>query len=306
MSHRDIYVIPLRPLIGDRFQPTGFPDLGAALFKAKQPDGGVVDCLHVESPQSMANRLEGTTWVDGGSDQPEALSGLPYVRVADTDGAFLTSSRLEAHRLASAYVIRGTVGGEKMLNRLPKQFGLEKGRRLDLRRVAREVLALDPLSLIHGVFFARSEWAWQPKVQRTVTCFIDAKDVLPAVSGGVKTDSLDVRGDTKSGEGMVPHQRTEYTATEITAMVSVDRDQIRSFGLGAPGEELLVALIDYELSMLFRGGSLRLRTACDLVVSDESSLSGIPEQADAAERVRAAIEGAKDLLGPITEVVKDK
>src|ERR1039457_3074600 len=48
----------LNPLAGTRFQPTGFPDLGAAQYKL--PDG--TDMLLVESAQSMANRLEAVLW----------------------------------------------------------------------------------------------------------------------------------------------------------------------------------------------------------------------------------------------------
>ena len=43
----------LKPVQGSRFQPTGFPDLGAATFDG--PDGAKM--LLVESAQSMANRL---------------------------------------------------------------------------------------------------------------------------------------------------------------------------------------------------------------------------------------------------------
>ena len=59
----------------------------------------------------MANWLEATTWDAATNDQvPELASALPYVRVVDPDGDFLSSSRLEAHRLASAYIMNGTVG----------------------------------------------------------------------------------------------------------------------------------------------------------------------------------------------------
>ena len=47
----------LKPIQGSRFQPTGFPDLGAAVFEAKTGQA-----LLVESAQSMANRLEQTIW----------------------------------------------------------------------------------------------------------------------------------------------------------------------------------------------------------------------------------------------------
>src|SRR6266852_4547597 len=53
-----LFDIPLAPVQGDRFQPTGFPDLGAATYE--RPDG--TPMLLVESAQSMANRLEAVCW----------------------------------------------------------------------------------------------------------------------------------------------------------------------------------------------------------------------------------------------------
>nr|WP_256360918.1 type I-U CRISPR-associated RAMP protein Csb1/Cas7u [Methylomonas koyamae] len=48
----------LQPLQGARFQPTGFPDLGAAVYDG--PNGNRL--LLVESAQSMANRMETVCW----------------------------------------------------------------------------------------------------------------------------------------------------------------------------------------------------------------------------------------------------
>ena len=48
----------LQPLQGTRFQPTGFPNLGAATYDG--PSGERM--LLVESAQSMANRLETVCW----------------------------------------------------------------------------------------------------------------------------------------------------------------------------------------------------------------------------------------------------
>lgn len=306
--------IPLTPAAGDRFQPTGFPDLGAATFQApgREPGGDKwVDALHVESPQSMANRLELTTWDVATQEQVAELDGLPYLRVVDRDGGFLTSSRLEAHRLAAAYVMDSAIEGTEGRIWMADRLSVLKGRGLDHRVLAREICRLDPLSLIHGVFFAQKPWPWQPKIARALTCFIDAYDVRPAVSGGVKTDSVDPRVDeakgrgTSEGYGMVPHQRVEYTAQQIDAYALVDRRQIRSYGLGESGERLLNALVDFELAQLFRGDGLRLRTACDLVVRTDAGgdLGEIPEIGAATDAVAAAIAGAKDLLGPVTEAV---
>lgn len=309
MSPRTTFRIPLTPLLGSRFQPTGFPDLGPATFQIHDSTLGWVAALHVESPQSMANRLELTTWDVGTEEQRAELTGLPYVRVVGSDGSFLTSSRLEAHRLASAYVMDGLIDGTEGREVLEKRLGLVKDRAVDHRALARAVCLLDPLSLVHGVFFAQQKWPWQPKIARAVTCFIDAVDVQIAVSGGVKTDSVNPRtvGEargTAEGYGMVPHQRVEYTAREITAYVSVDHEQIRSYGLGPAGEELLESVVDFELANLFRRGSLRLRTACDLQVPEDegNALDGISSPEGAAQRVAAAIAGATELLGPVTEV----
>ena len=65
----------------------------------------------MESAQSMANRLEAPPGTSARADQVAELGALPYVRVVSPDGAFLSSSRLEAHRLASAYVMDGKVDG---------------------------------------------------------------------------------------------------------------------------------------------------------------------------------------------------
>ncbi len=96
---------------------------------------------------------------------------------------------------------------------------------------------LDPVSLVHGVFFARKEWPWQPKIARAVTSFIEAYQVIPAVSGGVKRDSVvndGKEGATSEGYGMVPYHRVEYTAGTITAYFTVDHQQFRSYGLSQP------------------------------------------------------------------------
>ena len=58
----------LQPVQGSRFQPTGFPDLGAATFDAPNGDNGSKKMLLVESAQSMANRLEAVCWDEVADD----------------------------------------------------------------------------------------------------------------------------------------------------------------------------------------------------------------------------------------------
>src|SRR5438067_1120536 len=71
----------LKPVAGTRIQPTGFPDLGPAVYDAPGDNGGTVPTLLVESAQSMANRLEAVCWDEATDDLVSELKGLPYVRV---------------------------------------------------------------------------------------------------------------------------------------------------------------------------------------------------------------------------------
>src|ERR1017187_8662054 len=92
----------LRPIQGDRFQPTGFADLGAADYRLH--DGRRM--LLVESAQSVANHLEQTCLDGSGPDIAPELAGLPYVK-AKLQGASEaeTSSIIEAHRINSPFII---------------------------------------------------------------------------------------------------------------------------------------------------------------------------------------------------------
>jgi CRISPR-associated protein Csb1 len=305
-AYRTVLEVELEPLAGSLFQPTGFPDLGAATFQLPPRDGSseAADALLVESAQSVANWLEATTWDSARANQVEQLGMLPYLRIVSPDGTFLSSSRLEAHRLASAYVMDGKIDGMDGRDWLLGRMGLVKGRPLDHRAVARACFGLDPVSLIHGVFFARKEWPWQPKIARAVTGFIEASGTRPVVSGGVKKDVVineAKSGDTAKGYGTVPHHRVEYTAQSITAYFTVDHEQFRSYGLSEPATALLEALADFEIGTLLDHG-LRLRTRCDLrlkaVVRGEK-----PDVGETAQRIAKFAADCAGELGPVTEVV---
>jgi len=270
MTTRYIYDVELAPLFGSRFQPTGFPDIGAATF-TRYEDGREVDALLVESVQSMANRLEATAW-DSAENRPvDAVSGLPWVRVVRAKtGEFLTSSRLEAHRLASPFVHTATLNGEPMVDVIKERLALTEDTPLNYRAMAAAVAQLDPFCLLHGVFFTQKQWLGQPRFTRAVSGVIEAHDVQRAVSGGRKSDQvrhhLDKEGEgggTAEGFGSVPFSRTEWTAKRIIASFVVDVELLRSYGLPNAATETLETLALWEIRNLLDGG-LRLRTACDL------------------------------------------
>jgi CRISPR-associated protein GSU0053/csb1, Dpsyc system len=296
----------LRPLLGSTFQPTGFPDIGAVEFQRAGYEGR---SLLVESVQSMANRLEGTAW-DGATRRPvELLAALPYVRVhrRDDPDEYLTSSREEAHRLASAFIRDSELDGRSMVDVIRERLNLVKDTPLDYPRMARALLTLDPFCLIHGVFFSRKEWLGQPKFPRAVSAVIEAHNVQQVVSGGRKADHVRHQliggGGSSEGYGSVPFHRIEWTAGEIKAMFVVDVELLRSYGLGVRVTELLVAIALWEIRTLLSGG-LRLRTACDLEVV--TGPEDLPERDELEARIGELIAAERDAFGdgPITVLWK--
>lgn len=297
--------VELAPLLGSTFQPTGFPDIGPATF-TRFENGHPVPALLVESVQSMANRLEATAWDDAADEPVAEVAGLPWVRVVRAGtGEFLTSSRLEAHRLASPFVHHAGHDGTLMFNEIRDRLGLAKDTPLNRRHMARAVAELDPFCLLHGVFFSQKEWWGQPKFERAVSAVIEARDVLRAVSGGRKSDRVrhqlgdDEGGGTAEGYGSVPFHRTEWTAKAIVASFVVDAELLRSYGLPAPVTELLVTLALWEIRRFLASG-LRLRTACDLeIVGEVSSRNGstLPGADELSARLAELIPQGREIFG---------
>lgn len=257
-AHRLLLQVELQPLQGDRFQPTGFPNLGPARYRGADDD----ELLLVESAQSMANRLEAVCWDEPSDDWVAPLRDIPLVKVMDDDGKPLTNSVLEAHRLNSPYILEGK--DESVLNLLKKRLaGMEEGR-VDLRELAKVVLSLDPNALLHGLFLAKKDLAGgRLRLPRALSAFIEAAQVRVASSGGVKNDSVNPSGDTGRGFGNVPFARDEFTAGSIIAYFNLDLAQLRGYFLGGIVERFLVAFSFYKIRALMARG-LRLRTACDL------------------------------------------
>ncbi|RRJ94721.1 type I-U CRISPR-associated protein Cas7 [Opitutaceae bacterium TAV4] len=247
----------MKPVLGTRFQPTGFPDLGAATYKTA--DGQSM--LLVESAQSMANRLETICWDTTANDWLPPLKGLPFVAVKDKDGNLVTTSTLEAHRLNSPYILEGK--DKSFVETLKKELGTEKEGRADLQKLAAVLLKYDINALLHGVFIAKADIAGgRMRLPRAITAFIEASNANVAASGGVKNDAVNPAGDAKKGFGNVPFHRDEFTG-EITAFFNIDLAQIRGYALGADVEKLLIALALYKVRALL-DSPFRPRTACDL------------------------------------------
>lgn len=321
----------LWPVQGERFQPTGFPDLGAAVYRL--PDG--TEKLLVESPQSMANRLEAVCWSYSNDDLVPELKGLPYVRI-DLGRFGVTSTILEFHRLNTPYLweLEGDdrrenfqravyqqlgVAGRRAAGRGREQAEAADGERtevpgvVDERRLASVCLRYDPNSIVHGVFLEKI--AGRFRLPRALSAFIEATDAQPAESGGVKFDRVFPEADRSRGISAergftnVPFARTEFTASSITAYFNLDLALLSSLGLPPEGENLLRVLSLWKIRRLLDGG-LRLRSACDLecrgvrVTRPDSESLPTAEELDAAVKkaIAACREAGHFADPPVTEV----
>lgn len=270
-SARFLLEAQLAPVQGTRFQPTGFPDLGAAEYRDPAGTGTVV---LVESAQSMANRLETAIWDDVAGKVVPVLTGMSYVVAHDVKGQTLTSSLLEAHRLNSPYILDAKLEehtNASFLTYLKDELSSQSNLPVNPRLTARVVLKYDANAVLHGIFFARKELAGgRLRMTRLLSAFIEAQQAQLAVSGGVKNDRIDPSGDTSSGHGNVPFSREEYASNQIKAYFNLDLARLHAYGLPQSANDFLIALAFYKIRRFMRNG-LRLRTACDFEVINLST-----------------------------------
>lgn len=255
------------PGSGGRFQPTGFPDLGPALYKgvraAATKEGGkaeseTVDMLLVESVQSMANRLEEVCLQ--GEDYNLDCQGVPYVRVLDghRNNTFLTSSVREPHRLASPYVLGAKNGETVYRDDMKTALQSNKQRPVHIWKMVPAIFERDPGCVLHGVFL--EEIDGRIRLPRLISAYIEAVSPNQANSGGV------YRGEVTAKDN-IPYPRQEFTSCSITASFIFHLSTLKGYDLDESKNRFLQAWALYKIDR-FLHQYLRLRTACEFDVAD--------------------------------------
>lgn len=289
------------PGSGGRFQPTGFPDLGPALYKGIRNGSGTgvepVDMLLVESVQSMANRLEDVCLQ--GDDYNTDCQGVPYVRVLDGNNGntFLTSSVREPHRLASPYVLSAKRSGLVFRDEMKTAIQANKQRPVHIWKMVPSIFERDPGCVLHGVFL--KEIDGRVRLPRLVSAYIEASSPNQANSGGV------YRGEVTAKDN-IPYPRQEFTSPSIIASFAFHLSTLRGYGLDAAKNYFLQTWALYKIDRFLRQ-HLRLRTACEfenpdiaLAVDGKSSadLGSGPGKWPSSEDIRVAFTSARDTCFP--------
>ncbi len=305
--NRLLLKVELEPVQGKRFQPTGFPDLGAAEIQLNADSRSLL----VESAQSMANRLEDVCLNENKDDFADPLQGLTMVRVTNKDGKHVTNSVSEAHRICSYYIIEKDTEINKKLTELENKF--TNG--VDVKETAKLLFRLDVNSLLHGIWASQIK-SGRIKVPRALSAFIEADNVNDAISGGVKFDNVnpssskDGDGGSEKGQGHIPFSRIEYTSESIHAYFNLDLEQIRNYGLNKDQTELLINIALWKIRTFLETG-LRLRTACDLKIKGDVTVTepqdySLPDKASLDSKVKDLIKKCKDSLPEPTIIKQNK
>ncbi len=302
---RMLLEIKLVPRQGDRFQPTGFPEIGAATYE--NPEGKKM--LIIESEQSMANHMESSIIKENTPDIIDDFEGLSYIKVHLTskDGIKSeTSSLTEAHRINSPYI----TSNKDFVKDLIEKSNYKEGVFPDWEKIGETLFYYDINSLIHGVFM--SNIGGRFRVPRALSAFIDGEDVKEAPYAGTKLSNIDPVGKYKvEGKGSVtkktaysnvPYPKMSYTAKQIKAYFNLDISLLKSYNLSKDATNLLIALSLFKIRGTLEN-KLKLRTACDFKVYNTNELdeSGLPKRENLIEYIKQLIQKNKNNM-KVTEL----
>ncbi len=323
----------LEPIVGDRFQPAGFPEIGHVIYKAPRKDGNTENVCIVDSAASMANHLEAVCQRGAHDlDLVDELSGMPYIRcvtgelvgdkLPNDKRETIVTSLTEGHRIASSYFLDGASlksdggkGDGTFEGELITKFGIVLPGSSKAHPppekwwdVFKNIFEVDPNSLVHGVLFPQ----WQIKIQRALTAHLEAFGAGRVDRSGVKFDRL---GKTTSGQPIFAVD--DATAESIRATFVLDVSLIRSFGrkrgentvgLSEKQQEFLVALALWKIERLL-ASPFRFRSGCYLRRTTLKSYEQeIVLDADIAAAITAAGFGAQrvtDVFWPREELYRE-
>ena len=302
----------------DLIQPVGFKDIGnvAPYRMGKHKE------LLIDTEAAMANWLEAPLMCEPDEvTLVSSLKGLPHVQAIikeNNQERILTTSLLEAHRIASYYLF----GYKQKGSVIPTKFGKELQIKLQgkaaypgyFQELAKAIFQVDPNSLVHGVFFPHLQGV-KNRIPRTLSVRVRGINPEAVSLGGVKLERVTASGgDSKKGASQVPYFRKLFAVERVEFRAAIDVHQIRQFGFGegtqAVGlsesqKTLILALCLWKIRK-FLTLPYRPRTACDLMPNEQLSAnwSDFPSLQELESQLPKLIEAAYSDVPEDQRVIK--
>lgn len=303
-------------------QPTGFPDIGACIFKDAQ---GQIRCL-VESEQSMANRLEGVCMTDAGEWVEPWKSVMPLIEVVDDAKQRIATNLTEPHRIASSYILEGRSLSDNqttfkdVLWRAIGMRGSGNNSILSLTgraQLDRVIFALDPSALLHGYQFVQTEFVGmrQPRILHArIEAILDGDEELNY--GMVKVDQIEpgaaAQKGANKGQSIAGKHRIIWKG--ITATFELDLLALKHLHLDENKKKFLLGLALWKVGAFLsdkpsfdprsrqRLGALRLRADCHLKFEKfDPNIAGLNDPSD----LIGCMEDSLTFNGEFKELVPD-
>jgi len=290
----------------DLIQPVGFKDIGNV---APYRMGDHKELL-IDTEAAMANWLEAPLMCEPDEvTLVTPLKGLPHVQAIikeNNQERILTTSLLEAHRIASYYLF----GYKQKGSVIPTEFGKELQAKLQgkaaypgyFQELVKAIFQVDPNSLVHGVFFPHLQGV-KNRIPRTLSVRVRGINPEAVSLGGVKLERVTASGgDAKKGASQVPYFRKLFAVERVEFRAAIDVHQIRQFGFGEgtqavglsePQKTLILALCLWKIRK-FLTLPYRPRTACDLMPNEQLSAnwSDFPSLEDLEKQLPKLIKEA--------------
>lgn len=290
----------------DLIQPVGFKDIGNV---APYRMGDHKELL-IDTEAAMANWLEAPLMCEPDEvTLVTPLKGLPHVQAIikeNNQERILTTSLLEAHRIASYYLFgykqKGSVGITEFGKELQAKLQGKAAYPGYFQELVKAIFQVDPNSLVHGVFFPHLQGV-KNRIPRTLSVRVRGINPEAVSLGGVKLERVTASGgDAKKGASQVPYFRKLFAVERVEFRAAIDVHQIRQFGFGEgtqavglsePQKTLILALCLWKIRK-FLTLPYRPRTACDLMPNEQLSAnwSDFPSLEDLEKQLPKLIKEA--------------
>jgi CRISPR-associated protein Csb1 len=308
-SHTNL-TIELKPLTDSVF-PAIFKDVGHSLWI--NPVTGKQDLL-IDSPNSLANRLESVLSISNTGKPIDLLEGISYCYLKDVTGKTIVTTLQLPHRIGSGPIA------------LTKQDDFKKRLQADIKEngLHAAVLRYDTLSLIFGTWLSRIDGG-HGKISKVITARIVGRNVTRVNVGGTKQEASPIKAmgissanvdvsafegnnikGSDIGIGTLPFQKYEFVAAKYELQISINWNLIDAYDLPEHCKAMLrsiVSLCVYELL----SQQLYCRTNCSFIPDGKFDCTGLdlPSSKEVLAALPGQIKACKDDMAGATGITTD-